>query len=249
VPDLSRYLQIAETLGARIRAQGPDSVLPAEHELARRFAVSRVTIRRALGVLERAGLVSRQRGRGTIVNPSKITRHLSPMRLFEEDLRVQGVAFETRLLDFQKECDVTPQVRERLALGPDEPVGFISLLRLVEGRVICHDRRYHAARMAEALDPAPADARTFPERLRSGRGRAIQRATWDTEIIPAPHDVATALGVRPSTLVVANSGIEYLESGVPLEAVEMYYRIDRVRFRFTSVTPVASPEGPQAAPA
>ena len=70
----ARYLLVADALRHRIETQDPNSLLPAEHALAQQFGVSRVTIRRALGLLERSGLVSRERGRGTTVNPPKITR-------------------------------------------------------------------------------------------------------------------------------------------------------------------------------
>ena len=38
-------MQIADVLRAQVERQGANSLLPTEHELARRFAVSRVTIR------------------------------------------------------------------------------------------------------------------------------------------------------------------------------------------------------------
>ena len=51
----ARYLHICEALQHQIGALPQNSPLPSEHDLARRFGVSRVTIRRALGLLERSG--------------------------------------------------------------------------------------------------------------------------------------------------------------------------------------------------
>ena len=75
-----RYLAVTEALRAEITAASPNTLLPTEQQLARRFGVSRLTLRRALGLLERSGLVSRQRGRGTTVSPTKIRRLLAPSR-------------------------------------------------------------------------------------------------------------------------------------------------------------------------
>src|SRR5262245_5276042 len=86
----ARYLQVAEAIRLQIDALGTNSLLPTEHQLAKRFGVSRVTVRGALGLLERSGLVSRQRGRGTIVNPPKVTRSFSPLLTIEEDFQRQN---------------------------------------------------------------------------------------------------------------------------------------------------------------
>ncbi|MBP2168927.1 DNA-binding FadR family transcriptional regulator [Erwinia toletana] len=48
----------------------PDQALPAERELAERFAVGRREIRRALDVLEEEGRIWRKQGKGTFVGPA-----------------------------------------------------------------------------------------------------------------------------------------------------------------------------------
>jgi len=49
---------------------GPGAALPPEEELAKRFGVSRVTVRTALAALARDGLIHRRQGRGTFVSSS-----------------------------------------------------------------------------------------------------------------------------------------------------------------------------------
>ncbi len=63
---------IAGRAEARIRAGAwaPGDRLPPERELCRELAVSRATLRQALGELERRGLVTRHQGRGTFVAPT-----------------------------------------------------------------------------------------------------------------------------------------------------------------------------------
>lgn len=64
-----KYQQVIETLSAEIRAgkHGVGSQLPTEWEIGERFAVSRITVRRAMEHLQNEGLVSRKIGRGTFV--------------------------------------------------------------------------------------------------------------------------------------------------------------------------------------
>jgi GntR family transcriptional regulator len=228
----ARYLHICEALQHQIGTLPQNSLLPSEHDLARRFGVSRVTIRRALGLLERSGLVSRQRGRGTTVSPAKITRWLSPMYPFEEDLRRQGVKFETRILEYQRRYLPPKPVPERLRLPPGTAVGFLALQRLVDDRIICLDRRYLPPDVAGRFDPQMITDRPVAEILQDLVGQPIASADWTTEIVAAPREVALPLGVTPGVLVLTNMGTEYLPDGRPIQVHSMCYRIDRVRFQF-----------------
>lgn len=233
MPAVARYIDISERLQAEAHRLPPNSLLPTEQQLVKRFRVSRGTVRRALGLLERSGLVSRQRGRGTTVNPPKITRHLAPVYTFEEDLRRQHIKFETRVLQYTPGFAPPHAIRDSLRLPPGVTVNFLSLLRLVEDRVICHDRRYFPISLGEDFDPLLLQDHSSSDILRERAGLPITAVHWETEIIPSPRDVAMALGITPGVLVVANTGTAYLENGSPIETAEMYYRIDRVKFKFT----------------
>ncbi len=67
-----KYVNIADSLRQRIQARHlpPGKQLPTEPNLAREFGVGRVTVRRALSILETEGLLRREKGRGTFVHDS-----------------------------------------------------------------------------------------------------------------------------------------------------------------------------------
>jgi len=75
---LRAYL-LRELDAGRLR---PGDALPTEHALASSAGVSRNTVRQALGALERSGLISRVRGRGTFVHGSARERMKSGLDLF-----------------------------------------------------------------------------------------------------------------------------------------------------------------------
>jgi len=68
---LPTYMRVADDLRSKLGTPGFEfgSYLPGEHEIAAQYNLSRGTIRRALGILENEGLLSRQPGRGTLILP------------------------------------------------------------------------------------------------------------------------------------------------------------------------------------
>ncbi|GGO58401.1 GntR family transcriptional regulator [Streptomyces daqingensis] len=74
---MARYQRVADSIRERI-AQGLLSVgdqLPTEPELANEYALSRLTVRRALDVLQAEGLIEKFHGRGSFVRrpPRRVT--------------------------------------------------------------------------------------------------------------------------------------------------------------------------------
>src|ERR1700756_3799305 len=95
-----------ETTLRRLIEQGqikPGAVLPGELELAAELAVSRHTVRHALGVLTNEGLLRRERGRGTTVvaatSPRLIERSLSTFYAFAWEARARGAVQRSYVLE------------------------------------------------------------------------------------------------------------------------------------------------------
>ena len=146
-------------------------------------------------------------------------------------MRRQGVKFETRILEYQRQHVPPDPVPERLRLPSDTAVGFLALLRLVDDRIICLDRRYLPPDVARRFDPQMITDRAVAEVLQDLVGQSIASADWTTEIVAAPREVALPLGVTPGS-GPENLGTEYLPGGRPIQVHTMCYRIDRVRFQF-----------------
>jgi GntR family transcriptional regulator len=92
--------------------------LESEHELMERFAVSRITVRQAIGNLVQKGLVVRKQGKGTFVAGPSIRHDLHDLRGFFDVFLSQGQHPETRLLSFA---------------AVDPPAGITVALKLERG--------------------------------------------------------------------------------------------------------------------
>lgn len=74
--------------------------LPNEHELAARFQVARITIRRALQELAREGLLERQHGRGTFARLDAVPPLRQNLGGLIENLLIMGQETSVKVLDF-----------------------------------------------------------------------------------------------------------------------------------------------------
>jgi GntR family transcriptional regulator len=92
---LPLYHQIKQTVLEWIeRGQYlPGELIPPERDLAEKFEVSRITVRRAIEDLTREGLFVRIQGKGTFVAPLKVSGSSKRVGGFVDELRLAG--FET----------------------------------------------------------------------------------------------------------------------------------------------------------
>ncbi|MCV7441571.1 GntR family transcriptional regulator [Mycobacterium paraense] len=232
--------QLAEALKAAIVKQGlpRGGRLPTERELIDRTGLSRVTVRAAVGQLERQGWLVRRQGLGTFVaNPVKQELG-SGVRTITEVLADSGITPEVDVLSHH--------------VGP-APQRIAEVLGIAE--VLCINRRfrdgdlplalmtiYFPPGLGTAVEPlisrAP-DAQTahamestysmWEQRL----GVRIARARHEIHAAGASLEVAGALGVPLGSPVLVLERTSYGDDGKPLEVVEFHYRPERYRFSVT----------------
>lgn len=95
------------------------------------------TLRQALAVLERDGLVTQQPGRGTFVTGARPAYQLDSLRGFAEDLLDQGHTVGTEVLG-QSLRRVPKDVAARLDLPTDVRALRVERIRLLSGRPAVH---------------------------------------------------------------------------------------------------------------
>jgi GntR family transcriptional regulator len=84
----------------------PEQALPSERDLAEDFAVSRITIRKALDGLVASGLLNRRQGAGTFV-AGRVEKSFSKLTSFSEDMAARGRSSRSEWIN-RSEGAVTP---------------------------------------------------------------------------------------------------------------------------------------------
>lgn len=117
------YVQIADRVARDITRQRLPAFarLPSEYALTQQYGVSRVTVRQAIGLLVRQGLVVVKQGKGTFVAGPVMQHKLEDLKGFYDALVVQGHMPETQLLEFRP-MQAPAGVAARLGTGCRKPV-------------------------------------------------------------------------------------------------------------------------------
>jgi len=123
------YIQVATLLRNRI-AEGrfqAGQQIPTLEALEQEFAVARVTVRQAIELLEKEGVVQRQRGRGTFVTPRLAERRWLHLVTDMDSLAGSIDAHVPRFL-------TTREAMPRLRPGEGDPAGAYQYLLSVQYR-------------------------------------------------------------------------------------------------------------------
>lgn len=154
IPEVGlKHQRIAAILAREIRSGsvGHGAQLPGEVELAKRFAVSRNTVRSALAVLSEDGLITTRTGKGSFVLFDG--RPLDDRLGWTHALAEQGVETQVKVLAMTLEQD--HDLAERLALDSPDVVVVQRVRVIVGGEAISIER---------SCLPAVDGLRDLPER-------------------------------------------------------------------------------------
>jgi GntR family transcriptional regulator len=148
------YFQIAEILRGMIADSnlGPDTemALPSENELCSLYAVTRATLRHALDLLEREGLVYRRKGKGTFLR-RRVQLDLARLCSTTKDMQARGWVPATHLLSVRAVVAAT-HIQHHLRSPDRLEVWEIHRLRLADGEPISLQWSYVSCGCAPGLD-------------------------------------------------------------------------------------------------
>lgn len=197
--------------------------LPAERELAERWNVARMTLRRAMDDLVVEGVIARRRGAGTYLTRPRLSRRLA-MTSFTEDMIRRGKVPTTRTLEFrQRKADRAASQRLRVPIG--ESIFAFARLRLADDEPMAIESSMIQASLVPGLTAADLE-RSWYEVLGDRYGIHIERATYNIEPILPDARIASWLGV-PTTQPCLRLKIESLDGrGRIVEAGEATFRGD-----------------------
>jgi GntR family transcriptional regulator len=246
-----RYHQIAQTLRERIATsgQGPGERLDNQRSLAREFGVTLMTLRQALDLLERDGLIARRHGLGTFVARPAIDYDILQLRALAGDLSALGEDVATRFLRSRFE-PADRRVAKALGLEERAEVFVLERLRLVDGEPVSFQASYLPAALGAEVSRADLAVTPLRQVLTFKLGIEITAARETVSAVPLDRRAARELGCRPGIAAFRSDRVSVGAAGTPIVYDRVFIPGDRFRItrNLTYDTTTATRNGAPTSP-
>jgi GntR family transcriptional regulator len=240
-PPLPKYHRLYLVLREQLQAGDHADGLPGELQLAERFGVARVTVRKALERLAADGLVARAPGRGTVPlrpRPRATTRARTgtpqrpadgaPLTGLLENIVRMGLRTSVKVLS----CEIVPAampVAEALDLPPGTPVQEAVRVRATRQGPLSCISTWVPASLARGFGRREL-ARKPLLLLLEDAGVRIGRATQWIDAVLADAEVAHHLDVPFASPLLAVTRLVRDAEDRPVQWLRGLYRPDRYRY-------------------
>ena len=222
------YYQIAEILRGMIADAevGPDAELslPSENELCRLYDVTRATVRHALELLEREGLIYRKKGKGTFLR-RRVQLDLARLCSTTRDMQARGWVPGTRLLSVRTLVPAL-HIQHQLRSEADTPVWEINRLRLADGEPISLQWSYLSCQRVPELDRHDLTGSLY-ETLSSAYAIELRTAEQVIRTRMATAEEALLLEIPTGAPVFVIDRTSYDQAEKPVEYLHALWRGDR----------------------
>ncbi len=229
------YYQLAERIKDQIHAGAlaAGDQLPPERDLAHQMGVSRMTARQALGYLVNEGLLEVRQGVGTFLTPPKLTHNAIHLVGFTEEMRDQGGAVTSTVLE---QAIVSPpvQVARRLALLPGTAAIKITRLRQVNEIPLLLETSYLPAGLCPGLEQVDLTDHSLYGLVEARYQLHPYRTTESVEATIANQYEQRLLQVPNGAAMLLLEGVTYSSKEEAIEYFKAIYRGDRFKFALES---------------
>jgi DNA-binding GntR family transcriptional regulator len=225
------WRQVADSMRQNINTgRWPEHFkLTAEEELATELDISRGTLRRALGALVDEGLLVQIQGRGTFVTAKANDLPLARLVSLHELFALSGQDATTEVL----RQEITPgrdEVREALAVGPDEPVLWLRRRMLVDGEPVALLDNYVRHALQPGIERVDFAAVPLFEAIeRGGLKIGWGRRSFAARIARSMEPPSTLLTDDPDEPVLYLEQVTFLDDDRPIEYSDVWFRGDTLR--------------------
>ena len=221
---LYQQLQRAVREAIERRVLGPDDALPSERQLAEDFAVSRITVRRAIEGLAEEGWLVRRQGSGNFVS-SRVEKNFAKLTSFSEDMRARGSRPHSVWLK-RSSGTVMPEEALKLALSPGAQVYRFNRLRYADDAPMAIEIATVVASCLPSLEAVGDSLYAALEQQGNRPVRALQRLR--ALLLNAEQARLLEANVGDAGLLVERLG--YLREGRAIELSQSFYRGDMYDF-------------------
>ncbi len=239
-PNRPLYSQAAEVLVRYLAEQAyePGAMLPGEDELARQLHVSRSTLREAMGILEREGLVMRKHGVGTFVTNPDAARFTFGLHQLVP-LRVLAGQAGSQLEVLEREVTIVPappDLQTLFRLGDDDLMLRVRTVLRIDVWCISYYDYFIPISLIDPDDFTNSGLSVLEYCLEFGRP-GVAYAHSELHAVNADEELATRLGLPVGTAVLHMVETLYTVADEPVMRAYVYHVTQRLLFQIIRHVP------------
>ena len=228
------YYQIKQTIKNWIinREYEPGDKIPSENELAKRFNVSRLTVRQAISPLTQEGFLSSKRGEGTFVTRDKnlINSFSLEFSGFMDDLFYQISKSKTKSVTMVKMLPPQP-IKDKLRLrSKHDEVIQIKRVRFLMENSFAYTINYLPIEIGSKIKEMDLFRKPLLQIIEQDLGIRFTEAFQTIEASFADKEVAHKLGIPSGSTILFVERIMYSKNRKPIEVVQSSYRGDLYKY-------------------
>ncbi len=225
-----KHHDLADALRARLLARdlGPRGALAGEVDLAREYATSRVTVRRALDLLRQEGLVTSRRGAGWFAAIDPLRQPLGRDKTVEAAVEAAGARPGRRIVAFGF-VDAPAAVATALELAAGAEVLRVERVNLADDEPFALVTVWVRADIGADVSRADVSRTTFYDLLPI-RGVELDSVHQTITAEVAGAGAASLLGCAPGDPLLLVRRVTSAVNGNPVLYSEHRYPADRTNF-------------------
>jgi GntR family transcriptional regulator len=229
---LPKYYQISSEIIELIRTGElqPGARIPSENDIIRDYQVSNTTARKVLQEIEKAGWVSRVKGKGTFVKATGIiNRSATKILSFTKNMRQAGLLPRTKLLDKRiiragKQTTISGRT-----YSIKNPVCRITRLREADDTAMMIEERYISMEFCPGIEREDLENSLY-EIYRDVYNLQITQIDQSLQAIIIPDELNAHFRVDQSIPGFQVHGVTFCGRELVLEIEDSIYRGDRYQF-------------------
>lgn len=214
--------------------------LPTEKDFSERFGVNRHTVRRALGELAQAGVISVRRGSGAYVSEGVLDFKIGPRMRFNQNVLDLGRTPSVRLIGSET-MPCQERIAAKLSLRPGKPVARVETVGEADGTPVCVSEHFFPAERFPDLAAAVAETQSIAAAM-SRYGVVDDRRAWTRIAAVAPSRVIAKKLCQPDNAPVLRAEALNLDmAGQAIEYAVSYFAGQRVALTVENRDSVGTP--------
>ncbi len=227
------YAQIQEILTNEIHEgiYKVDDTIPTETQLQDMFGVSRMTVRQAIEGLVNAGLVVKERSKGTRVVEPKINESLNEITGFTEEMTRRNLNFKIHSIQVSI-IHADENIAEALGIQMNQNVMKLERVYHVSGKPLAAMCSYLPASLQMSIDEQVYNGSLYAY-LQKEKGIKISRVIETLEVGYADDILSNQLQVKKGEALLKRSKISFDQYGNKVEYVIANYHPNRYKYTVT----------------